>query len=150
MKRVSLVLVMGAIVLALTASVALAATRYGTAGPDELVGTGGNDQLVGYGGNDRIDGRGGDDLLKGGRGADGITVGDCSSSMIFGGRGNDSIDARDNCSYAQEVPGPEPDKDKIDCGYGFDTVRLSYQGSAAVSSNCERVILPVAAPVEEE
>lgn len=149
-KRVMLVVVIGALLSVLTAGVALAATFYGTPGPDELVGTRGSDELVGYAGNDRIIGRGGDDLLRGGKGADTISAGDCSSSRIFGGGGSDAIDARDGCSYAQEYPGPEADRDAIDCGAGFDTVRLSYEGSAAVSSNCERVVVPTAVPPAEE
>src|SRR5262249_15179817 len=44
----------------------LAATQFGTNGPDVIVGTSGPDVLVGLGGKDVIYGKGGDDVICGG------------------------------------------------------------------------------------
>jgi len=82
------------------------ANRYGTLGADSLVGTAtgdyisggplgneaadtGNDTLIGGGGNDRIYGWGGNDSLR--AAYEGVFFG----AQLFGGTGNDSIDAGD-------------------------------------------------------
>lgn len=81
MKRVVLVLTVGALVLALTATVAMAATRHGTNGDDLMYGTNNADQMYGYGGNDLMYGLAGNDLMYGGSGDD----------YVYGRDGNDNL-----------------------------------------------------------
>ena len=123
MKRMVMVLTVGALFLAFSATVALAAVGRGTPGPDTIWGTSGDDSLYGYGGDDTLEGGYGDDLLyggydylsggygndrlyggdKGGRiygGAnDDLVVGGRGRDLLHGGSGNDSIHAnRDGVS----------------------------------------------------
>jgi len=49
MRRIILVLTDGVLLLALTSTVALAATRYGTDGHDVLFGSHSTDQIYGFG-----------------------------------------------------------------------------------------------------
>jgi Ca2+-binding RTX toxin-like protein len=66
MKRIILVLTVGVLLLALTSTVALAATRYGTDGHDVLFGSYSADQMYSFGGDDIISGLRGNDLIYGG------------------------------------------------------------------------------------
>lgn len=112
------VLTVGALLLALSARVALAITESGTSGPDTLVGTNAADAIYGYGGNDKMDGRGGNDELRGGRGADRMEGGN-GSDTAYAGRCADFVDVRgyDSRDYAycgpgvdtaNNMPGPGP------------------------------------------
>lgn len=89
MRRMILVAVVGALMIALTASVALAATIIGTDGKDELRGTNGADVIKALAGSDFLDGRGGDDTLRGNGGSD-FVFGNSGDDRIFGGPGNDA------------------------------------------------------------
>ena len=66
-----------------------AATRSGTAGPDELVGTAGPDIIAGGGGNDFIRGSDGDDRICGGAGDDTL-MGGANHDIVDGGEGTDT------------------------------------------------------------
>jgi Ca2+-binding RTX toxin-like protein len=66
MRRLTLFAVLGALVLALGAGVAFAATFTGTNGPDRIQGTSGNDSISGGRGNDFLSGNGGRDDISGG------------------------------------------------------------------------------------
>ena len=68
----------------------LAATLFGTDGPDTLIGTNGPDVIVGLGGKDTIKGRGGNDVICGGTGDDDIDGGR-GNDRIYGGPGNDTL-----------------------------------------------------------
>ncbi len=114
----------------------------GTEGADRIIGSAGDDAISGLAGSDTINGdtalRGGligDDQIRGGRGADVITddtslgVGGAllqDNDEIFGGRGDDTIDVRENTGGA----------DVVDCGAGKDTVFLDPVDKA---TNCERI-----------
>ena len=102
MRRITTLLMSGALILALAASVAYAASIQCKSGPgdchgtrkaDTISGTPGKDRMHGYRGGDVMTGRGSSDKLSGGPGADTITPGS-GRDRVFAGRGNDTIDAR--------------------------------------------------------
>ena len=90
MRRMVLTFVMAAVMIALSASVALAAVKYGSGGRDFIRGTENSDVLYGRGGGDFIEGLGDDDVLYGGEGRDllGDQTGD---DKLYGGGGSDEI-----------------------------------------------------------
>ena len=88
MRRATLLTMMVALVLALTAGVAVAQTINGTNGPNTLRGTNAADTINGRGGADEIYGRDGADMLKGNDAADRV-YGMDGSDVISGGFGND-------------------------------------------------------------
>ena len=94
MRRALMVLVMGSLLLALGAGVALAALRIGNDGPNNLYGTFGDevgqDTLLGYAGNDLLVGRSAADQLAGDGGADRL-YGQMGNDTIDGGAGRDVI-----------------------------------------------------------
>ena len=118
MRRVSLLLAAAALLLALSAGVALAQNFIGTSGPDVLVGTntadfidgkGGDDDLYGEDGRDTILGRGGNDLILGGRGPDRLTGG-YGNDTIYGGGGNDAVNGGpgdDTIIVGDDANGPQ-------------------------------------------
>ena len=63
MRRAILVLTVGALLLALTATVAMAATLYGTNGDDLMYGTKNADQMYAKGGDDLMYGLEGKELM---------------------------------------------------------------------------------------
>jgi len=84
--------------IALSGSVAVAAQRTGTPGPDRLVGTPGPDRLVGTPGPDRLVAprtrpprrHAGDDVLLGLGGND-LLIGNACNDRLYGGPGNDTL-----------------------------------------------------------
>lgn len=76
------VLVVAALMTALSAAMALALERSGGPGDDTLVGTGRADHL---------DGRGGDDSIEGLGGADRLLIGGLGDDTVRGGAGGDTI-----------------------------------------------------------
>jgi hypothetical protein len=72
MSKLSKVLALAALVIAMTAAIAVAASITGTAGDDNLVGTSSGDNISGLAGNDKIIGQGAGDNLSGGDGNDRI------------------------------------------------------------------------------
>lgn len=111
MKRLVVLFTIAALMIALSAGVALAVNLTGGNGPDRLVGTAENDVLRGLGGNDVLIGRG-------------------DSDRLLGGSGNDRINATD--------PG-RPEGDFVNCGPGFDRVMVDPSTEDVVAANCERV-----------
>ena len=98
----------------------LAATITGTEGDDDLTGTADMDVIVGLGGTDRIDGGPGDDVICGGDNPlveEGPLDDDLPNTtqlvpeVIYGGEGNDRIDAG-------------PGHDRVDAGPGNDWVSI--------------------------
>ena len=130
MKRVIMVLTVGALLLALTATVALAATRYGTNGDDLMYGTNGADRMYGRGGSDLMYGLAGNDLMYGGYGNDYVYGRDGNDSLygrygydeISGGKGSDYIDTKDG------------KRDRVWCGPGRDSFTVD---KLDVVSDCE-------------
>jgi hypothetical protein len=103
LRRTINVFLVGALLVALTAGVALAVIRIGDADPNNLVGTTGDndgqDILLGFGSQDELTGRSATDYLGGGSGSD----------ELWGGNGNDILDGGSG-------------EDTIDTGSGFDVV----------------------------
>jgi Ca2+-binding RTX toxin-like protein len=121
MRRATLLTMMVALILALAASVAVAANVNGTAKNDRLVGTnkadringkGGNDKIYGKNGNDKMIGAPGNDLLSGSGGDDNIVAG-LGKDQVQASGGDDTIKA-DNGDVS----------DQIFCGSGFDVARV--------------------------
>lgn len=108
-KRLTILLTVAALMLALGVGTALAINLTGTSGPDRLVGTADNDTLRGLGGNDLLIGRG-------------------DSDRLFGGAGNDRINAVD----------PRPEGDLVNCGPGNDRAFVD-PSTEDIVRNCERV-----------
>jgi hypothetical protein len=124
MRKATLLVLLAALVLALTASVAMAATLNGTPGDDVINGTPEPDQISGWGGNDQLSGRGGGDTINGGPGND----------DIFGDKGNDTL--RGNLGR-DEFVGGDGDDFVFARGNGVDTIRTCGAGydEADVSLN---------------
>lgn len=93
MRRTMILLVVAALVLMLSAGVALAVTKVGTNGPDRLVGTAQNDTLKGLSGNDVLIGKGDGDRLIGGAGNDTIYARDGERDVVDCGSGRDVVRA---------------------------------------------------------
>lgn len=117
MKRMTILLTVMGLMLAMGAGAALAAigpidgvVRIGDNGPNRLVGTAESDRLSGRGGND-------------------VLIGRADSDILLGGAGNDRIDARD--------PG-RGESDRINCGPGRDRVLID-PGTEDIVRNCEIV-----------
>lgn len=98
MRRASLTFVMMAVMIALSAGVAVAAVKFGTDGRDFLIGTNSEDQLYGRGGSDGLAGKEGDDVLYGDDGNDFMHGGRVGWGMaadgedkLFGGNGSDCM-----------------------------------------------------------
>lgn len=101
MRRVTLTLIWGSMMVFLVAGVAFAAGFYGTAGDEFLYGTSENDFLSAGPGNDEIYGYEGDDVIY----AADASSGYGSTDTIYCGDGNDFvvIDANDLVSEDCEV-----------------------------------------------
>lgn len=94
MKRGGTLLAVLVIMVVVSAGMAVAAVKYGTGGPSELLGTRGEDVLYGRDGSDFLEGCGGDDVLYGGDGGDLVGGGRCRRSgddKFYGGGGDDEI-----------------------------------------------------------
>jgi Ca2+-binding RTX toxin-like protein len=138
MWRTTTVTLVAAVLLALTAGAALAATidcstaaggdeRYdcwGTPDDDTLNGKPGPDDMVGYGGNDTLNGFAGDDKINAlePKGSNGVM----GKDTVLGGPGNDTIAANDGV------------KDRIRCGKGSRDIVYFDKGKDSVLSGCER------------
>ena len=130
MRRVIMVLTVGALLLALTATVALAATLVGTNGHDELMGTPRADKIYGKGGEDNMYGAPGKDLMYGGYGDDYMHGDDGDDNLydrhgsgyVYGDEGNDYINTKDG------------KRDHVNCGPGRDSFTTD---SVDIVRNCE-------------
>lgn len=132
-RRVSILLAVGLMILALAAVPVLAATISGTNDNDSLLGTqerdlisglGGNDTIIGFQGNDSLDGGSGDDEVFGNAGND-VLVGGTNRDTLRGNSGNDFLNAEDR------------GQDFVSCGPGED--RAVVDPVDVVSSDCETV-----------
>lgn len=106
----SLLVMVGALMLALAAGDALADVELGARGDDALRGTGGGERRAG---DDALSGGDGDDELYGGPGRD----------TLLGGAGDDFIEAKDG------------ERDYVWCGPGKDVVSVDL--GDRVARNCE-------------
>lgn len=125
MRKLVLLFVVAGAMLALTAGLAMAVTKNGGSGDDTLRGTNKADTLRGESGDDTLYGYARADLLEGGSGED----------DIFAGSGRDDVYAGSSADYIND--GDDGDRDFIDCGSGFDTVRADFVDTLR---DCEDVI----------
>ena len=130
MRRVILAIAVGALLIALTATVALAATRHGTGGHDVLMGTNGADQMYGYAGDDIISGLRGNDLMYGGSGEDALW-GSYGDDNLYGRTGADDLHGMGGNDYLSANDGK---RDLVDCGPGRDWYNVDFFD---VVRNCE-------------
>jgi len=163
MRRTVTIMVAGALLIALTAGVALAATINcvgglceGTNNKNTLFGTSGFDEINGKGATDDETLRGdpnsnaaaveGNDEIHGGPGKD-FLISEGGNDLLDGGTGDDFIDAKDPSSNStdivkggrgrDEIESTDREKDTIDCGPGTtDTVRFDKRFDT--TKNCER------------
>jgi Ca2+-binding RTX toxin-like protein len=108
MKRIATILALMGLMLAVGAGAAFALNLKGDNGPDRLIGGPQDDVLRGLGGRDFLNGKG-------------------DSDRMFGGRGADTIVARDG------------ERDLVNCGRGRDTVRADADNEDRIANNCEVV-----------
>ncbi len=147
MKRVILVLTVGASLLALTATVAMAATihcrggdcfgtnngdsMYGTSRHDAIFAKAGGDFVTGRGGADDLNGQDGDDRVLGGPGDDWVKGGN-QNDTVKGDNGNDTITGGSGDNVIRAGDGM---KDLIVCGAGSKNV-IYYDPGLDRFSNC--------------
>ena len=137
MRRIATIGVLSALMLALTAGVALAANLVGTNYSETIYGTNSADTIDGRGGHDLLVGQGGPDRLLGGPGDDYLVAAygywqtapnaPASRDVIDGGDGHDLIDAADKAGAPDDVR----------CGPGVDDVYAGVEDN--VSRDCEYV-----------
>ncbi len=131
MRRITTLLMLGALILALAASAAYAANIQcpqqgdcdGTRGADFVSGTPGPDRMHGFKSSDEMLGRASQDRISGGPGADEINPG-TGKDIVFSGRGNDLIDSRDGQA------------DSLTCGKGERDV-VKADEVDAIGNTCE-------------
>jgi Ca2+-binding RTX toxin-like protein len=136
MSRLVKVALLAALMLALSAGVALAATLVGTPGSDNISGTFERDQIFTLEGNDTVDAFNGNDDVYGNENNDNL-IGAEDSDKVFGNTGPDTIDLVSN-DVPDEFPSAPSDQgfggagndrvfaqdgnfDAINCGAGTDT-----------------------------
>jgi Ca2+-binding RTX toxin-like protein len=133
MRKITRMISLVALMVALTAGVAVAATLSGTSGPDRIVGTasdtidglGGNDTLYGAGGSDFMNGNAGRDYVNGGYGNDRV-AGGSGYDHVYGGAGSDLV----SDPYGNDVLTGGPGGDTIDAGAGNDYISSGETASA--------------------
>lgn len=147
MRRATLLTMVAALMLALTAGVAVAKVIDGTKGNDKLVGTSRADTLNGFAGNDKLYGKGGNDTLKGYIGDDPVLRGAAGDDTILGGIGSDRSfgDAGDDTIRTVG----DTQVDFVNCGADVDFAEVSgndvVDGTAASAlttttlTSCEQI-----------
>jgi hypothetical protein len=148
MRRTAMVTMAVALMVALFASVAVAASFEGTDGRDVIDGTDRAEEISGLGGDDTLNGRDGEDTVRGGDDMDEVSGGD-GADRAYGNAGDDYlIDAPDNdrdVLYGGsgrdnlQVRNFPAVRDVIYCGSGRDT---AYVDKKDVVHGCEIVRLP--------
>jgi Ca2+-binding RTX toxin-like protein len=147
MSRIMKVVVLGALILVLSAGTALAATLVGTEGDDNMSGSGVADQIFTLEGNDTVDGMGGNDEIYGNENND-FLIGAEGSDTLYGNTGNDAVDL---ASF--DIPGDsdqgyggkgndtigaqDGNFDLVNCGAGGSDVAFFDAGIDKVAANCE-------------
>jgi Ca2+-binding RTX toxin-like protein len=148
MRRTAKVSMAVALMVALFASVAVAASLGGTDGRDVIDGTDRGEEISGLGGDDTLNARDGKDIVRGGDGVDEVSGGeggdkaygnagddylidapDEDRDVLYGGSGRDNVQVRDFPAV----------RDLVYCGSGRDT---AYVDKKDVVNGCEIVRLP--------
>jgi Ca2+-binding RTX toxin-like protein len=129
MRRATILVVVMALLLSLTAGVALAKNINGNNRANTLIGTKNNDVIKGFGAGDYINGRAGNDDMYGQKGADEIED-FRGADRAWGGRGNDEIDVQDGVN-----------NDRVSCGKGAHDVAIVDDGDRIFNKKaCETII----------
>ena len=115
MRRATMVAVLAAALMTMTAGIALAQSFRGDDGPNTIRGTSEPDRIEGPAGDDLF-GRGGDDLFG--------HRGDGGRDTIDAGRGDDYVDVQGDGKV-----------DRVTCGSGRDVVRAYPEDD--LSTDCE-------------
>ena len=123
MRKLTMVAVLVAALLMMTAGIALADSFRGNDGPNTIRGTNESDRIEGLAGNDNLFGKGGGDTIFGNRGDDDLYGGD-GRDRIEAGRGDDFVNVQGDGRV-----------DRVDCGAGRDVVRANPEDNLA--GNCE-------------
>jgi hypothetical protein len=138
MRRTVLLLVVGALMIALAAGAALAVLRVGNDQPNTLRGTSGDNQgqdtLLGYGAGDLLIGRSAADQLEGGFGADRLEGND-GNDTLDGGRGEDRILTGRGFDFVYAADG---DRDVINCN-GEGNYRIVFDENLDRFERCPGV-----------
>jgi Ca2+-binding RTX toxin-like protein len=140
MRRTTMILMMGAFLLALFVPGALAAESLATSGCASVFsGTDGPDTLKGDHCDNNISGLRGDDVIYGYRGADEL-YGNQDNDRLYGGKGRDDLHGgRGNDRiYSGSLDGV---RDRIVCGDGRDFASIAENDYAA--SDCETVVVSI-------
>lgn len=138
MKRMVMVLTIGALFLALAAGVALATDYYGNPYAETIRGSNGDDVIRGAGGGDFLSGGLGDDRLYGGAGDDGL-YGNAGNDTLTGGNGPDRIVGGSGNDTVYSVG--DDSVDYVDCGPGYDVAnRQPGPGANDTFVDCEKFI----------
>jgi len=136
MRRATLLTLAMALLLALTAGVAVARDFNGTGRDDVIRGTESADNISGNGGSDRLYGNGGGDTLlggfgndpalKGGEGNDTLN-GNLGNDRLYGGPGNDTLNGGQGRDLLEGQGGNDrifasgdSTRDQVKCGSGDD------------------------------
>ena len=144
-RKAILLLTSLAVMVVVSAGVALAAAIVGTNGPDTLVGTANGDKIAGAGANDTIRGQAGNDQLSGDTGADDV-FGDADRDIVQastaggadtgnGGEGDfDWVSVADRDANDLAVGGPGAHDTCV-----FDVIRLENNSIVQddVTGSCE-------------
>ena len=158
MRRLLLIAVTGALMIALAATAAFAQRSEGavgrpidnevtgTANSEVLFGTNAKDLIRGLGGHDYLNGLWDDDVLRGGRGHD-LLVGEAGGDGIHGGPGNDYLVAA--YGYWQVAPNAPASSDLIQGGGGHDLIDSADRAGAPDTVICNVGFDVVHAGVED-
>ena len=133
MRRATLLVLVAALLVALTAGVAMARTFDGTKKDDKLVGTNRADTLNGFAGDDKLYGKGGNDTLKGYIGNDFPMRGASGEDTILGGVGADRGYGDAGDDFIKMVG--DAQQDFVNCGEdadGTDVDRAEVSGNDLV------------------
>ncbi len=152
MRRLILIAISGALMVALAAAAVLAQNSSDDPGlppgPDEpgpdneitgtessevLFGADGQDWIDGLGGHDYLNGLWGDDILKGGQGDD-LLVGEAGGDDLHGDQGNDYIVAA--YGYWQQPLNAPASPDFIQAGPGHDVIDAADLAGAPDDVRC--------------
>jgi Ca2+-binding RTX toxin-like protein len=146
-RRTTLTIGLAAVLLALFASVAYAATIEGTPRDDRLVGTDNTDTIYGRGGDDLIRSLGARDVDFGNTGNDDIYGGEIGD-QLFGNAGDDYLvgDGGADEFYGAGgddviVSGDDKRPDTVRCGTGYDIAYITGRDHSALLSRhqCEEI-----------
>ena len=136
MRRATILTLVAALLLAVTAGAAVARDFNGTSGDDVIRGTERADNISGNAGSDRLYGNGGGDTLlggfgndpalKGGEGNDNIN-GNLGNDRLYGGPGNDTLNGGQGRDLLEGQGGNDrifasgdSTRDQVKCGSGED------------------------------